>query len=32
MIINNLNESKIKILVDEIDLKNLKINLSRTNF
>ena len=25
MIINNLDNSKLKILVDEIDLKNLKI-------
>ena len=32
MIINNLGKNKIKILVDEIDLKNLKIKIFRANF
>ena len=32
MIINNLGDKKIKILLDEIDLKNLKIKISRANF
>lgn len=32
MIINSLTENKLKIIVDETDLKNLGINLFRINF